>query len=75
MGVSYGTESKRTESRAGRGGAGKIFLWRSIFSPFVSIAYSVSGLRWHGPRHTCFCLTGRWAGLFLHDKHEFYEKG
>lgn len=61
MGVSYGTESKRTESGAGRGGK-FFFLWRSIFS---SIAFIVSGLRWHGPRHTCFCLTGRWAQIFF----------
>ncbi len=64
MGVSYRTESKRTESRAGR--VGKNFSCGApSFSPFVSIAFFVSGLRWHGPRHICFCLTGRWARLFF----------
>lgn len=66
MGVSYRTESKRTESRAGRGGTGKNFLVAlhlfhlSFLSRFLFLAFAGTG-----PRHICFCLTGRWARLFF----------
>lgn len=57
IGVSYGTESKRTESRAGgpgRGGAGNFFLVALYLLTLRFYRFFVSGLRWHGPRHTCF---------------------
>lgn len=47
----------------GRSGAGRGKF--SYGTPSFHLSYFVSGLRWHGPRHTCFCLTGRWAGLFF----------
>lgn len=49
FGVSYGTESKRTESRAGRGGAGKFFSYGalsfhlSLLSLFLFLAFAGTG--------------------------------
>lgn len=64
--------------KAGQGGAGrdrkKFFLWRSIFFTFrKSIAFFWPSLE---RAQAYMLLFNREAGstLFLHDKHEFYEK-
>lgn len=48
--------------KTGRGRSGAGLEKFSYGAPSFHLSYFVSGLRWHG---TCFCLTGRWAGLFF----------
>lgn len=77
MGVSYGTESKRTESRAGRGGVGREHFFLVALYLFHLSFLSHLLLPSLAPGQAYMLLFNREVGstLFLHDRHEFYEKG